>query len=246
MAIQKHIKILVQLVIVALVFGIANGHGIKKGFYQKTCPRAEGIVKRTTTNHIYRAPSLAAALLRMHFHDWMRWFCAINSTKNNVAVKDGIPNLSIRGFQVIDAAKTAVEAACPGVVSCSDILALARDAIRSTGRRDGRVSIASETLTQLPAPFANITQLKANFASKGLSVKDLAVLSGGHTVGVSHCSTIATRLYNFTGKGDTDPALDSKYIPKLKSICFPTTKPHFFQWIQAVQNHSMPITTVLS
>ena len=46
------------------------------------------------------------------------------------------------------------------------------------GRRDGRVSIASETLTQLPAPFANITQLKANFASKGLSVKDLAVLSG--------------------------------------------------------------------
>ncbi|KAL4572990.1 hypothetical protein LXL04_019782 [Taraxacum kok-saghyz] len=238
MAIQKHIKLLVQLLIVALAFGIANGQGLKLGFYQKTCPRAEGIVWRTTANHIYRAPSLAAALLRMHFHDCFVRGCdgsvLLNSTKNNVAEKDGIPNLSIRGFQVIDAAKTAVEAACPGVVSCSDILALvARDAIHQIkgpywpvplGRRDGRVSIASETLTQLPAPFANITQLKANFASKGLSVKDLAVLSGGHTVGISHCSTITTRIYNFTGKGDTDPSIDPNYVPKLKSRCVPNDK----------------------
>nr|KAJ0189417.1 hypothetical protein LSAT_V11C800441290 [Lactuca sativa] len=110
----------------------------------------------------------------------------INSTRKNQAEKDGIPNLSLRGFQVIDAAKTAVEAACPGVVSCADILSLvARDAIHQIkgpywpvplGRRDGRVSIASESFT-LPAPFANITQLKAQFLSKGLNVKDLAVLS---------------------------------------------------------------------
>lgn len=54
----------------------------------------------------------------------------LNSTKNNLAEKDGIPNLSLRGFQVIDAVKTAVESKCPGVVSCADILALvARDAI---------------------------------------------------------------------------------------------------------------------
>lgn len=54
----------------------------------------------------------------------------IDSTKNNQAEKDGFPNLSLRGFQVVDAAKVAVEAACPGVVSCADILALvARDAI---------------------------------------------------------------------------------------------------------------------
>lgn len=54
----------------------------------------------------------------------------IDSTKKNVAEKDGFPNLSLRGFQVIDAAKTALEKACPGVVSCADILALvARDAI---------------------------------------------------------------------------------------------------------------------
>ena len=46
------------------------------------------------------------------------------------------------------------------------------------GRRDGRVSIANEALTSLPSPFANITQLKTNFASKGLNTKDLVVLSG--------------------------------------------------------------------
>ncbi|GJU46387.1 peroxidase 27-like protein [Tanacetum coccineum] len=86
-----------------------------------------------------------------------------------------------------NAAKTALEAACPGVVSCADILALAaRDAIYQIkgpfwpvplGRKDGRVSIANEALTSLPSPFANITQLKANFASKGLNTKDLVALS---------------------------------------------------------------------
>ncbi|GJZ91281.1 ribonuclease H-like domain, reverse transcriptase, RNA-dependent DNA polymerase, partial [Tanacetum coccineum] len=46
--------------------------------------------------------------------------------------------------------------------------------------------------------------------------------TGGHTVGVSHCPVIVNRLYNFTGKGDSDPSLDPKYIPQLKSICSPT------------------------
>jgi hypothetical protein len=40
------------------------------------------------------------------------------------------------------------------------------------------VSIANEALFNLPSPFANITVLKQQFAATGLSVKDLAVLSG--------------------------------------------------------------------
>nr|GEY32770.1 peroxidase 27-like [Tanacetum cinerariifolium]GEY82585.1 peroxidase 27-like [Tanacetum cinerariifolium] len=123
MAIQKHITLGFQLLLVALLLNIANGKGLNLGFYKKTCPRAEAIVKRTTANFISRAPSLAAPLLRMHFHDCFVRGCdgsvLLNSTKNNQAEKSGIPNLSLRGFQVIDAAKTAVEAACPDIIGLS-------------------------------------------------------------------------------------------------------------------------------
>ncbi|XLU93418.1 hypothetical protein S245_007770, partial [Arachis hypogaea] len=38
-----------------------------------------------------------------------------------------------------------------------------------------------------------------------------------HTIGIGHCSTIATRLYNFTGNGDADPTLDPNYVQNLKT-----------------------------
>ncbi|CAI9299447.1 unnamed protein product [Lactuca saligna] len=236
MAYKKHISLLVlQLLYLAFVFTSANGSYLKLGFYQKTCPNVEAIVAKVTADHISVAPSLAAPLLRMHFHDCFIRGCdgsvLLDSTKTNAAEKVGPPNLSLRGYQVIDAAKSALEKECPGVVSCADILSLvARDAVYQIkgpwwpvplGRRDGSVSIALESLS-LPAPFGNIAQLKAQFASKGLSVKDLVVLSGGHTIGTSQCSTIVIRLYNFTGKGDTDPTLDPKYVPFLKKKCKPT------------------------
>ena len=47
-----------------------------------------------------------------------------------------------------------------------------------TGRRDGVISRQSEALANIPSPFFNFSQLKTSFASKGLDVKDLVVLSG--------------------------------------------------------------------
>lgn len=45
------------------------------------------------------------------------------------------------------------------------------------GRKDGRISKASET-QQLPGPTSNISQLQQSFTQRGLSLDDLVALSG--------------------------------------------------------------------
>lgn len=50
-----------------------------------------------------------------------------------------------------------------------------------TGRRDGKISLIGDPINPvsgLPPFFLNITALKQSFALRGLSVKDLVVLSG--------------------------------------------------------------------
>ncbi|XP_023530331.1 peroxidase 56-like [Cucurbita pepo subsp. pepo] len=224
-----------QLMLASSLSTIAEAHGLSSKFYRYTCPGLEYTVAKTVALYIQKQPTLAASLLRMHFHDCFVRGCdgsvLLNSTPNNQAEKDSIPNLTLRGYNVVDAVKAAVEKQCPGVVSCADILALvARDAVRMiggpfwnvpTGRRDGTVSISREALINLPPPFANISSLKTSFLSLGLSVKDLVVLSGAHTIGVSKCSSFSNRLYNFTGNGDADPKLDKYYAVALKGKCKP-------------------------
>eukprot|EP00258_Populus_trichocarpa_P031080 XP_024447099.1 peroxidase 27-like [Populus trichocarpa] len=223
--------IFLQVVFLVLVFNSANAQ-LRVGFYKDTCPKAEAIVEEVMHQVMKVAPSLSGPLLRMHFHDCFVRGCdgsVLLNSSTGQAEKDSPPNLSLRGYQIIDRVKTALEKECPGVVSCADIMAIvARDVTVATmgpfwevetGRRDGRVSNILEPLTNLPPFFANISQLISMFRSKGLSVKDLVVLSGGHTIGTSHCSSFSSRLYNSTGKDGTDPTLDSEYIEKLKRRC---------------------------
>jgi peroxidase len=159
--------LLVFLFGVATIFSVCvrvEAQGTKVGFYSKTCPRAEDIVRSTVEDHVKADVGLAPGLLRLHFHDC---FVEVNSrelffliqpllpgliTEDDCfcffafiplqgcdgsvlisgpsAERSAPPNLGLRGFQVIDDAKTKLEAECPGVVSCADILAIAaRDAV---------------------------------------------------------------------------------------------------------------------
>lgn len=54
----------------------------------------------------------------------------LDSTESVTAEKDGLPNRSLSGYDVIDDIKAKLEEECPGIVSCADILTLAaRDAV---------------------------------------------------------------------------------------------------------------------
>ncbi|KAL6596624.1 hypothetical protein ACP70R_047267 [Stipagrostis hirtigluma subsp. patula] len=232
MAIKSCALLLLALALQLLAGSSPAVAQLEIGFYSKTCPNVEAIVREEIEKIIDAAPSLAGPLLRLHFHDCFVRGCdasvLLNSTDSNVAERDAKPNKSLRGFGSVDRVKAKLEAACPNTVSCADVLTLmARDAVVlakgpfwpvALGRRDGRVSSATEASDQLPPSFGDIPLLTKIFASKGLNLKDLVVLSGGHTLGTAHCPSFADRLYNFSGNG-VDPSLDSEYADKLKTRC---------------------------
>ncbi|GLT91965.1 hypothetical protein SLE2022_098260 [Rubroshorea leprosula] len=224
---------IIALAFAFLFFPLSSSvSALSSNYYDQTCPQLEQTVTSTVQKALQNDRTVAAALLRMHFHDCFIRGCdasvLLNSKGNNRAEKDGPPNISLHAFYVIDHAKTAVEALCPGVVSCADILALAaRDAVVLSGgptwevpkgRKDGRISQAIDT-RQLPAPVFNISQLQQSFSQRGLSLEDLVALSGGHTLGFAHCSSFQNRIHSFNATFDVDPTLNPSFASNLRSIC---------------------------
>ncbi|KAJ3681088.1 hypothetical protein LUZ60_015577 [Juncus effusus] len=230
---------IIPLVVALVIFLSASNansqnSGLKDKFYKESCPSAEQIIRNIVWQNVAKNSALPAKFLRMFFHDCFVRGCdasvLIDSTTNSTAEKDAAPNKSLAGFEIIDQIKSALETVCPQTVSCADIVALAaRDAVSfqfnqslwevQTGRRDGTISLATEALANIPSPFSNFATLVSGFANKNLDIKDLVVLSGAHTIGVGHCNFFSNRLYNFTGKGDADPSLNTTYATFLKTQC---------------------------
>ncbi|KAL9297747.1 hypothetical protein ACSQ67_023643 [Phaseolus vulgaris] len=182
-------------------------------FYAQTCPTLLTIVRTATRQAIAREPRLGASILRLFFHDCFVNGCdgsiLLDDTATFTGEKNAGPNRnSARGFEVIDTIKTNVEAACNATVSCADILALAtRDGIVllggpswtvPLGRRDARTASLSAANSQIPSPSSDLSTLISMFAAKGLTARDLTVLSGAHTIGQSQCQFFRARIYNET------------------------------------------------
>ncbi|CAN6222112.1 unnamed protein product [Urochloa humidicola] len=203
-------------------------------YYNTTCPGVEDLVRAELLALFAADVTLPAGLLRLHFHDCFGAGCdatLLLKSHNGTAQRDADPNSTVRGYEAIEAVKAKVEAACPLVVSCADILAMAaRDAVNytqgpayavETGRRDGNVSRKDDAVRFLPPADGNVTVLTRYFAAQNLSYKDMVVLSAAHTIGVAHCPSFSDRLYNYSGAGDQDPSLDVAYAKNLTAACSP-------------------------
>lgn len=208
---------------------------LSTNYYQRRCPRFEQIMQETTTNKQISSPTTAAGTLRLFFHDCFVFGCdasiLISSTPFNKAERDADINLSLPGdgFDVVVRAKSALELACPGVVSCADILAVAtRNLVTMAGgpyypvklgRKDGLVSKASTVEGNLPRPTMSMDEILKIFESRGFTVQEMVALSGAHTIGFSHCKEFSSNIYNYSKTVQTDPSYNPRFADALRNAC---------------------------
>ncbi|XP_009614050.1 peroxidase 41-like [Nicotiana tomentosiformis] len=200
-------------------------------YYAKTCPKFEEIVRDVVLQKQQQFPVAAAATLRLFFHD-----CAVDGCDASVLIKptaftkpelehDINHSLAGDGFDLISRIKTALELACPGVVSCADILATAtRNLVVMTGgphykvplgRKDSLVSQASSVEGKLPRANEIIDQMIKTFQGLGFNIQEMvALVGGGHTIGFVHCKEFANRIF-----GTPDPTMNPKLAERLRGMC---------------------------
>ncbi|EES19563.1 peroxidase 2 [Sorghum bicolor] len=185
--------------------GVARGHAgaaLSSAFYDLSCPGAYNVVRRVIQSARVSDPRIPASLIRLHFHD-----CFVNGCDGSLLLDDDLPairteknvpanNNSARGFPVVDGIKRALEEACPGIVSCADILALAAEISVELaggprwrvllGRRDGTTTNV-QSAKNLPSLFDSLAKLQEKFRNVNLDDTDLVALQGAHTFGKVQC-----------------------------------------------------------
>ncbi|GMH15228.1 hypothetical protein Nepgr_017069 [Nepenthes gracilis] len=215
-----------QLCVTWLLFGVAYAQ-LSQDFYNTTCPSALSIIRSVVVAAIANETRMGASLTRLFFHDCFvqgcDGSCLLDDTPTFIGEKTAFPNNnSLRGFDVIDKIKSNVEAACPGVVSCADIVAVAaRDSVVilggpswtvQLGRRDSTTANFTAANTDLPSPFLNLSGLMAAFRKKNFTAEEMVTASGAHTFGDARCTNFRARIYNETN-------INPEFASSKKSIC---------------------------
>ncbi|CAN1216334.1 Peroxidase 17 [Linum perenne] len=201
---------------------------LRRGYYSKTCPQAESIVRHLMIDFFFSSDRRSlASVMRFQFHDCFIQGCdaslLLDDTETMLGEKLSLSNIdSLRSYEVVDQIKSELEKSCPGVVSCADIIIMAsRDAVSLTGgpywqvklgRLDSLTASQADADAIMPSPRANATMLIDLFAKFNLSIKDMVALSGSHSIG-------QFRLYNQSGSGKPDPAIEPWYRQKLMELC---------------------------
>ncbi|XVF77859.1 hypothetical protein PTKIN_Ptkin14bG0081100 [Pterospermum kingtungense] len=211
-------------------------NGLDYDFYRNTCPQAEAIVRSKMADLVSHHSNAPAALLRLFFHDCFVKGCDASvilddskGNQRNSSERQALPNRTLKGFDIVDLIKEEVEKACPGVVSCADILALAtRDGILLvggpfypvfTGRRDSIQSYYNEVIADIPKPDGKITETLHLFGLKGFDEKETVTLLGAHSIGKISCEFVQNRLYNFLGTGQPDPSIPLNFLNEMRINC---------------------------
>ncbi|KAG0533026.1 hypothetical protein BDA96_04G156700 [Sorghum bicolor] len=211
--------------------------GLVFGFYDETCPDAEDIISSTVRKLYHSDPNVAAALVRLFFHDCFIHGCDASVLLDVVdggrkSERDAGPNQSLRGMSAIEEIKRRVEAACPRTVSCADILALAaRDSVVLvggptypvlTGRRDSAQSFYHDAAAGgIPSPNATYGMTLAAFARHGreFTERETVALLGAHSIGKVRCRFFADRIWNFAGTGAPDDSIDPDMVGEMRAVC---------------------------
>nr|GLL26294.1 basic peroxidase swpb5 [Ipomoea trifida] len=220
----------------SLCYEVYGGEGgsLYPQYYEKSCPKALEIVRCEVAKAVAKEARMAASLLRLSFHDCFVQGCdaslLLDSGNGLTSEKNSNPNRnSVRGFNVIDDIKAALEKECPQTVSCADILQLAaRDSTVLSGgpfwevplgRKDSKSASLSGSNNNIPAPNSTFQTILTKFKRQGLDLVDLVALSGSHTIGNSRCVSFRQRLYNQAGNNKPDSTLDEYYAAELRNRC---------------------------
>ncbi|KAG0489655.1 hypothetical protein HPP92_006518 [Vanilla planifolia] len=207
-----------NLVILLLLLSLYTSSAqLSTSFYSSSCPNVFSTVKSVVQSAIASEKRMGASF------SGCDGSLLLDDTSNFTGEKNAIPNKnSARGFEVIDKVKAAVEKACPGVVSCADIIAIvARDSVVTLGgpnwsvklgRRDSRTASQSAANNNIPPATSSLSNIISKFSAQGLSAKEMVALVGAHTIGQARCTNFRARIYN-------ENNIDSSFAQMRKTNC---------------------------